>query len=144
MCFLCRRRLKRSQSVVSVCAEGEEGLCLPVRRPHCCMRKRLSLPLSLYPWRGMQSKETLQSYSLSNVTGSSIAHHSAILRGGEGGDRGGGGRTMGAVCLLQCLHKYLRIIRRFQRGYYAIFLLILLWLLQATEKRAEREREERE
>lgn len=40
----------------------------------------------------------------------------------------------GAAHLLQCLHKYLRIIRRFQRGYYAIFLLILLWLPAAAAK----------
>lgn len=47
------------------------------------------------------------------------------------------GLTMEAVHLLQCLHKYLRIIRPFQRGYYAIFLLILL-LLQKKKKNEKR------
>lgn len=55
---------------------------MPVRRPHCCMRKRLSLPLLLPPWYAVE--RDVQSYSLSSVTGSSIAHHSAISRGGEG------------------------------------------------------------
>lgn len=114
---------------------------------HCCMRKRLisshlsfslCLCLCILSWAAVERKKaTLQSYSLSSVTGSSIAHHSAIFRGG--GTGGGGGLTMGAVHLLQCLHKYLRIIRRFQRGYYAIFLLILLCLLQATEKKRKNE-----
>lgn len=103
---------------------------------HCCMRKHLisshlspslSLSLSLHPVVGCSRKKESHVTKLLIVECDGARLLLIIQPFSEGGGEQKASQW-GAVHLLQCLHKYLRIIRRFQRGYYAIFLLILLCL----------------
>lgn len=112
---------------------------------HCCMRKRLisshlclSLSLSLHSVVGCSRKKESHATKLLIVECDGARLLLIIQPFSGGGGREQKASQWGAVHLLQCLHKYLRIIRRFQRGYYAIFLLILLCL--AAGNREEREK----
>lgn len=140
--------------VLSQCEQGKGsgGKSVAVRRPRLAVAivacvsvsslpisLSLSLSLSLHPVVGCSRKKESHVTKLLIVEWDGLVYCSSFSHFRGGGTGGGGGLTMGAVHLLQCLHKYLRIIRRFQRGYYAIFLLILLCLLQATEKKRKNE-----
>lgn len=113
---MCVFPLKRFQSVVSVCArqgQGRPGRCMPVRRPRlvvaivACVSVS-SLPISLALsvsvavsafCRGLQSKERKPRYKVTHCRvwrGSSIAHHSAIFRGGRRAE----GLTMGGCAFV--------------------------------------------